>query len=157
MASQALLDFWKGISDDRVIVCLDLVVEGISYKYCDEIYDYTCSIDGVQTTFSARALEVKRPSRNGSGVFQTSIKVDDVDRVLWQLLRDLDRADTHSINIYLVLVSTGINEVSWNFKIDSAGFDGFVCSITATKPKIINKKFPIEIYSLDNFSGLEAV
>lgn len=156
MASQELLDYYSGLRDDRIIVCLAFEIAGVEYLFTDEIFDYTCLIDGVSTDFEARALVATKPKRDGTGTFSSSIKIDDVDRLFWRLLKDIDRQSAHFVTIHLVLVGTGKNEQSWSFQIESSSFDGYTCSIEAVKPKIVNQKFPNKIYSVDTFVGLES-
>lgn len=156
-ASQELLDYYRGLRDDRIIVCLHLEIAGIDYHWTDEIFEYTCNIDGVPTIFEPRALQAQAPTRSGNGAFQSNIKIDDVDRALWVLLKDEDRENANFITIHMVLSGTEKNELSWRFQIDNASFDGYTCSIAASKPRIVNQKFPLDIFSVDEFIGLEAL
>jgi hypothetical protein len=156
-ASQQLIDYYNGLTNDRLMVCIHAEISGVNHYWIDEIFDTTVNIDGIDILHEARALQVQHPNRDSSGTFESKMKIDDVDRALWLLLKDVDRSDIQLINVHLVLVSTMKNELSWKFKIDTASFDGYTCSIDATKPRIVNKKFPLEIYEASNFKGLGAI
>lgn len=155
--SQELLDYYQGVRDDRIVTGLKLEINNQAWWFCDEIFDFTALIDGVSQTLEARALMVQRPARSGNGNFQSSIQIDDVDRALWQAFQSVDRTQAIFVTVYLILYGTQKNEITWRFQIDSSSFDGSVCSISASKPRIVNQKFPLDIYTVDAFPGLEAI
>lgn len=136
---------------------------GTYLKVVQSDQDLVAFVDGVERTFTAYNIKIKRPERDSDGAGSTTIEIANVNDVFWSKYQEVENANaTTQSEITLKLreyVASDLSapQISLGLTVSSVTFNERSAIITAIHGRYDDKSWPIYRYYPKQYQGVKYV